>query len=293
MRFVLALLILLMPVPSRAEPPERACTQGKWGHVECIRDAHFTFDTCQLIESAAARHGLDAHFFARLIWQESRFDPNAVSPANALGIAQFIPSTAKLRGLSDPFNPAEALEHSAEYLGELQRRFGNPGLAAVAYNGGENRAERFVAGRAGLASETAAYVRIITARSAETWRDAPPDAPDFRLDGDTAFAPACHAMARKRALSPPPRPVPRREPFGVQLAYGVTPEASLRRFRQNTRRCAAQVAGEEPDFIFVKNRVSPVKGYYMARIGRGSLRSASTFCNSLRRAGCICAVFRN
>ena len=65
--------------------------------------------------------GLDAGFFARLIWQESRFDPNALSHANARGIAQFIPSTALLRGLKDPYNPADALEHSAHYLAEMAR----------------------------------------------------------------------------------------------------------------------------------------------------------------------------
>jgi soluble lytic murein transglycosylase-like protein len=89
---------------------------------------------CQLIETVSTRHKLDTDFFARLIWQESRFDPFAKSHANALGIAQFIRSTADLRGLTDPFNPADALEHSAHYLAEMTNRYGNIGLAAVGYN---------------------------------------------------------------------------------------------------------------------------------------------------------------
>ena len=44
--------------------------------------------------------------------------------------------TAKLRDLPDSYNPAQAIERSANYLGELQRTYGNAGLAAVAYNGG-------------------------------------------------------------------------------------------------------------------------------------------------------------
>jgi soluble lytic murein transglycosylase-like protein len=144
---------------------------------------------------------LDPGFFARLLWQESRFDPNALSHANAQGIAQFIPSTARLRGLRDPYNPAEAMEYSAEYLGELSRRYGNHGLAAVAYNGGERRADGLVAKTGGLAKETIDYVKIITGLPAETWRDAAPRKHDFRLQKDKPFAQACHELARKRKLS--------------------------------------------------------------------------------------------
>ena len=58
-----------------------------------------------------------------------------------------MPGTAELRGLEDPFNPAEALTASARYLADLARDFGNIGLAAVAYNGGEARAAVFVAAK--------------------------------------------------------------------------------------------------------------------------------------------------
>ncbi|TIQ90880.1 MAG: lytic transglycosylase domain-containing protein, partial [Mesorhizobium sp.] len=56
---------------------------------------------CNLIEAHADQNGLPKDFFARLIWKESRFDPNAVSPVGAEGIAQFMPGTAKLRGLAN------------------------------------------------------------------------------------------------------------------------------------------------------------------------------------------------
>lgn len=51
-----------------------------------------------------------------------------------------MPQTAKLLGLPDSYYPAHAIERSANYLGELQRTYGNTGLAAVAYNWGEGRA---------------------------------------------------------------------------------------------------------------------------------------------------------
>jgi soluble lytic murein transglycosylase-like protein len=88
-------------------------------------------DVCRTLEQAAAENALPVEFFARLIWQESRFDARAVSSRGAKGIAQFMPHTANSHGLGDPFNPIEALRHSAAYLRELRKRFGNLGLAAM------------------------------------------------------------------------------------------------------------------------------------------------------------------
>ena len=116
-------------------------------------------DVCRTIEAVAEANALDPSFFARLIWKESLFDAGAVSPKGAQGIAQFIPETAQLRGLEDAFNPAEALSASARYLSELSRDYGNIGLAAVAYNGGEGRLARFLDRKDGLPAETRAYVR--------------------------------------------------------------------------------------------------------------------------------------
>ena len=114
---VLVFLVLLLPAMTRADPGT-LCSRGAFGPVHCIRPAHVVHDTCQAIAGFADRHGLDRGFFARLIWQESRFDPHARSPANAQGIAQFIPSTAALRGLRDPWNPAEALDEDILYLNQ-------------------------------------------------------------------------------------------------------------------------------------------------------------------------------
>ena len=292
MRVLLILVLLCLPALPRAEPGT-LCSAGKWGPVECIRPSHFVFDTCQALEVFATRHGLDPGFFARLIWQESRFDPNALSPANARGIAQFIDSTAALRGLRDSYNPAEALEHSAEYLGEMVRRFGNPGLAAVGYNGGERRAEGLIAGTGGLARETIDYVQIITGLTAETWRDAPPEAHDFRLQKDKPFRDACFELARDRRLTPYPRPKPAVRPWGVQLAFGRSQSEARRAFERQTAACRGVAAGEKLDLVFVKNRVSGQKGFYMARISRDSVREANALCRRFRAAGCVCAVYEN
>lgn len=291
----LVVVLMLFPAVLRAEPGT-LCSAGAFGPVQCIRPAHFVHDTCQAIARFAKTHGLAPGFFARLIWQESRFDPNALSHADAMGIAQFIASTAARRGLKDPYNPAEALEYSAEYLGELTRRYGNHGLAAVAYNGGERRADGLVARTGGLARETVDYVKIITGLSAETWRDAPPEAPDFRLDGDTPFEEACHAMARNRRLTayPEQQPgTPKMKKWGVQMAFGSSKEVALKQFRRRALACRSVVGDAEPDLVWQKSRASPKGGYYMARVGRDTRQAAWDFCTRLKAQGCVCAVYAN
>ena len=96
-------------------------------------------DVCRTLEQAAAENALPTEFLARVIWQESRFNAQALSSKGAKGIAQFMPGTAHWHGLRNPFNPVEALRHSAGYLRELRERFGNLGLAAAAYNAGAGR----------------------------------------------------------------------------------------------------------------------------------------------------------
>jgi len=123
----------------------------------------------KMAEAAAAAHTLPVNYFLRLIRQESGFDPSAVSPAGAQGIAQFMPGTAFERGLKDPFDPTEALPKSAELLDELRDHFGNLGLAAAAYNAGPERVRKWLAGERQLPQETIDYVRIITGHEAADW----------------------------------------------------------------------------------------------------------------------------
>ena len=292
LRAVCLVLLVCLPAMIRAEGGT-LCSTGRFGHVQCIRPAHFVYDTCQAIDTFARHNAIDPAFFARLIWQESRFDPNALSPASARGIAQFIDSTAQLRGLRDSYNPAEALEFSAQYLGDLVRRFGNPGLAAIAYNGGEARANGLIAGTGGLARETVDYVQIITGITAETWRDAPPAAPDLRLQGDVPFQAACRDMARNRRFTQFKPPAPSHAPWGVQLAFGVTESAARAAFDRRAQACIGTLADKPLDLIFTRNRVSGRKGYYMARVGADTSRAANLLCNTIRKQGCTCAVYRN
>lgn len=110
---------------------------------------------------AAARWNVSAALLAAQLMAESNFNPFAVSPAGAQGIAQFIPSTAAAYGLHDPFDAAAAIEAQAHLMADLLRQLSSPTLALAAYNAGPAPVEacRCVPGY----PETQAYVtRILT-----------------------------------------------------------------------------------------------------------------------------------
>lgn len=126
---------------------------------------------CHALREAAEASGIPVPFFARLIWQESRFKSNEVSQAGARGVAQFMPETAAEVGLDDPFDPMKALPASAKFLRKLRDDFGNLGLAAAAYNAGPGRIQKWLARESELPRETRDYVRIITGTKAEDWTE--------------------------------------------------------------------------------------------------------------------------
>jgi hypothetical protein len=85
---------------------------------------------------AAQRWNVSATLLAAQIYAESSFNPFARSRAGALGIAQFMPGTAKAMGLDDPFDAGQAIDAQAHLMRDLLRRFGSVPLALAAYNAG-------------------------------------------------------------------------------------------------------------------------------------------------------------
>jgi hypothetical protein len=126
-------------------------------------------DFCDALKEAAESSDIPIAFFARLLWQESRFQAYEVSRVGAQGVAQFMPATAAEVGLDDPFDPFKALPASAKFLRKLHNEFGNLGLAAAAYNAGSGRIQKWLSRRGALPRETRDYVRIITGNVAENW----------------------------------------------------------------------------------------------------------------------------
>lgn len=113
------------------------------------------------LERAAARWNVSAALLAAQLMAESNFDPYAVSPAGAEGIAQFIPSTAASYGLRNPFDPVEAMEAQAHLMSDLIHQLGSPELALAAYNAGPGAVE--ACGCVPPIPETTAYVSRILA----------------------------------------------------------------------------------------------------------------------------------
>lgn len=76
-----------------------------------------------LIKKKAAKIGWDWRLLASLVYQESRFDPTAVSWAGAQGLMQLMPVTAAELGVRDRSNPAESLEGGSKYLHRIYGYF--------------------------------------------------------------------------------------------------------------------------------------------------------------------------
>jgi soluble lytic murein transglycosylase-like protein len=90
-----------------------------------------------MLGRAAQHWSVSAALLAAQLHQESGFNPAAVSGAGAEGIAQFMPGTARLYGLRNPFDAAAAIDAQAHLMRDLLRRFGSVSLALAAYNAGE------------------------------------------------------------------------------------------------------------------------------------------------------------
>jgi hypothetical protein len=257
----------------------------------CISVTTYVSDVCMVIERAAGRHGLDPHFVARLLWKESLFEPGAISPVGAMGIAQFMPGTAEMVGLDDPFNPAKAIEASARYLRKLTDGFGSIGMAAVAYNGGENRAARYLAEGGNLPWETQDYVQAITGLTAASWRDSPPKTLDIRLDKQRPFREACIDLAGKRKLrefNTPEHPWP----WGVIVATHPSQSGVSAQVSRLNRQLRPILGGKRVSYVRRKISGGPRK-VFTAQIGYSSKTEAYAFCTRLRSVGGRCLVLRN
>ena len=91
-----------------------------------------------VIAQASQKYGIPDSLLTAQINQESGFNPNAVSPAGAEGIAQFMPATAQSIGLKNPFDPTEAIPAMAKYDAQNFNQFGNITQMLEAYNEGPN-----------------------------------------------------------------------------------------------------------------------------------------------------------
>jgi hypothetical protein len=269
---------------------------------ETARDIDTREAICLMIESAAKSQDLPLEFFARVIWQESRFQSDAIGPMTrrgqrARGIAQFMPGTASERRLLDPFDPVQALPKSAEFLNELRGQFGNLGLAAAAYNAGPRRVQEWLAGTGYMPSETRNYVFAITGTSVDDWATAgksgkPPD---------RAPASSCRELMAllKRAPNPFVTQLEQHvtlaaaREWGVQLAAGFNRDRALSMYARAMKRLSAVIGDQDPSLLGSLWRSRGTRTFYQVRIGADTRIAADDLCGRIRRAGGACLVLRN
>jgi soluble lytic murein transglycosylase-like protein len=116
------------------------------------------------LHQAAAAANVSPSLLSALVWQESRWNAQAVSPKGARGLTQLMPATARYLGVN-PSDPIANLHGGARYLRQLLDQFdGNVEKALAAYNAGPGRVRS--AGGIPAIAETQAYVSSIVRRNA-------------------------------------------------------------------------------------------------------------------------------
>jgi soluble lytic murein transglycosylase-like protein len=96
-----------------------------------------------LFEQAGARHGVSAKLLAAVAKVESGYNPRAVSKAGAQGLMQLMPGTARGLGVTDSFDPAQAVNGAAKLLAQHLREFKSVPLALAAYNAGGGAVHKY------------------------------------------------------------------------------------------------------------------------------------------------------
>lgn len=134
------------PSITGAEPPQDppAGTRASTLSTSPAREATAEVDYARLVAEAAERYQVDAELLRCLLEVESGFDSRALSPKGAMGVAQLMPGTARDLGVSNPFDPVEAVNGAARHLHDLLARSGGrfvPALAA--YNAGQGAVARY------------------------------------------------------------------------------------------------------------------------------------------------------
>jgi hypothetical protein len=270
---------------------DEAATRGD----DVVQSKPGSSSLCEAVASAAATNGLPFEFFARVIWQESRFKSDAIGPLTpggqrAQGIAQFMPSTAAERLLRDPCDPDQALPKAAEFLRDLRAQFGNFGLAAAAYNAGPQRVHDWLAGKRTLPSETQTYIRMVTGRSAQEWARPDQEALTITLPREMSCAETATLFARPQ--TPPAFAQAKQTPeWVVQLVGDRSEIKALATYRQLQIKHEALLGTHEPDIVRTTVGAAPI--WTRVRIDASSRQTAETLCRGLRAAGENCLVQRN
>ena len=166
---ILARIQELLPQPVQAPAPVQAAPPTTTSFADVLNNSTAAPTTSGMhygaeIDSAAQRYGLDPALIRSVIQQESGFDPNATSGAGAQGLMQLMPATAQSLGVTNPYDPIQAIDGGARLLRQNLDTFGgSTTLALAAYNAGPGAVSRY--GGVPPYPETQAYVQQILTRT--------------------------------------------------------------------------------------------------------------------------------
>ena len=122
-------------------------------------------DLERLALAEGEKYKLDPSLIKHVMFKETgglKDRAGAVSSAGAMGVMQLMPATARELGVKDPFDPVQNIEGGVKYLAKMQRKYDDPKLAAIAYNWGPGRTDRWLAQGgdfAKLPKETQGYIK--------------------------------------------------------------------------------------------------------------------------------------
>lgn len=198
-------------------------------------------DLRQMTRNVARRYGIPEELAIAQIGAESGFNPRAVSPAGAQGIAQFMPGTARAVGLRNPFDPQASLEAYGRHMRTLYKNFGRWDLALAAYNAGGGAVQKH-GNRVPPYAETQAYVKKILSLSKVS---------------PTAAAAASAGQDITRAYGGTPQTVATGQPTEVpRLSVPVGLQKEIGRWMQQSEsRLASGQAADDSAFEKLVNRI--------------------------------------
>jgi Transglycosylase SLT domain/SPOR domain len=294
----LAAGLLLLPPAANAGSIDMRVEAGiKEAGLALAGPKPFVDIVCPIMQEQAEARNLPPMPFVRLIWKESRFNPQAVSPKGAQGIAQFMPGTAEERGLDDPFEPKLAIIHSASLLADLRREFGNFGLAAAAYNAGAERVRAWLSGSGRLPWETQNYVQFVTGRAAEEWKLRETELPEALKTAGVEVQDSCRKLAplvvRAVYESEPLTASGAWRPWGIQVSTSFSKSKALAQFARLRARHQDLLGAREPFVQPDRNLSRGRRSLYMVQIGADSRADATKLCAELRSDGGACIVQKN